>query len=287
MTVVYVFPGQGSHRVGMGEGLFERYPHLVRQADSVLGYSIAELCLRGSAERLTDTRYTQPAIYVVNALSYLERVRDTAVIPDIVAGHSVGEYAALFAGGAFDFVTGLELVDERARCMASAGPGAMGAVIGLPAQELRDRLADLSEAVDIANLNSETQTVISGPPDEIDRVIAALRRADGVTAIRLKVSGAFHSRYMAGAAERFGPHLDRYRYGLLRLPVVANATARPYADGTVADLLRRQVTAPVRWAETVRYLLDQPDPRIEEIGSGDVLTRLLPQGVAAPYARAS
>jgi malonyl CoA-acyl carrier protein transacylase len=274
VTVAYVFPGQGSHRVGMGADLFERYPHLVRQADQTLGYRVAELCRRGPAERLADTRYTQPAVYVVAALSYVDRVRRGGPVPDVVAGHSLGEYVALFAAGAVDFLTGLEIVAERARLMAEAGPGGMTAVLGLDPERVQAVLDRHGGQVDVANLNSPEQTVISGPLDDLAAVEPVLA-ADATGVVRLNVSGAFHSRHMAPAAAALAEVLDRYRFGRLRIPTVSTVTAAEHRDGAVAELLARQLTSPVRWTETVRRLLTLPQPEIHEVGPGTVLTGLL------------
>ncbi|MFD0318985.1 ACP S-malonyltransferase [Streptomyces flavalbus] len=273
MTVAHVFAGQGSQRVGMGAELLASYPNLVRQADAALGYSITDLCLNGPAERLADTRYTQPAVYVVDALAYVDAVRTTGVIPDVVAGHSLGEYAALFAAGAFDFRTGLEIVAQRAALMAEAGPGAMAAVIGLTESEVREALDAADTDTDLANLNAPDQIVISGTPEGVRRVSRALApRADAV--VPLTVSGAFHSRHMRPAAERLDRFLGQYVFGRLKIPVIANATARPYGDGDIRDLLCRQLWSPVRWTDTVHHLLTLPDCELREIGPGNVLTGL-------------
>ncbi|MFE0801580.1 ACP S-malonyltransferase [Streptomyces sp. NPDC096094] len=277
MTVIHVFPGQGAHRVGMGRQLFESYPHLVRQADAVLGYSIEELCLAGPEERLSDTRYTQCAMYVVGSLSYVDRVRTTGRLPDLLAGHSLGEYVALFAAGAFDFVTGVELVAERAAAMADAGPGAMAAVLGITADRVREILArGGAPEVDIANLNAPEQTVVSGPPGAVAEAMT-LFGEETRAVVPLKVSGAFHARQMAPAAARFERFLRGYRFAPLRIPVISNATARPYDDTETAALLVRQLTSPVRWTESVEYLLDQPEPEFHELGPGQVLTGLIAQ----------
>lgn len=273
MTTVHLFPGQGSQRVGMGERLLAAYPNLVWQADSALGYSIAELCLTGPAERLADTRFTQCAVYVVDALSYVDTVRTTGVVPDVVAGHSLGEYAALFAAGAYDFRTGLEIVARRAALMAEAGPGAMAAVMGLDEAALRRLIAAHGAEVDIANINAPDQIVVSGRPDDIEAVSGELS-AHASAVVPLKVSGAFHSRYMRPAADEYARFLGRYVFGRLRIPVIANTTALPYGDSDVASVLCRQLTQPVRWSETVEYVLALPDAQVREVGPGNVLTGL-------------
>lgn len=276
MTTIHVFPGQGSHRIGMGREQFARYPHLVRQADAVLGYSVEELCLTGPPERLSDTRYTQPALYVVDTLSYLDQVRDTGVVPSLVAGHSLGEYAALFAAGAFDFLTGLEVVAERARLMSAAPPGGMAAVVGLGLDDVRAALARHgADAVDIANINGPGQIVVSGPRDELARLPAPLKESGADAVTTLAVSGAFHSRYMSAAARDFAAFLARYRFNRIKIPVLSNVTARPHRDDELAALLARQLTEPVRWTDCMAYVLDQPDPGVIEVGPGRVLAGLL------------
>ncbi|OEV02886.1 hypothetical protein AN216_14085 [Streptomyces oceani] len=261
----------------MGKELFESYPHLVRQADAVLGYSIEELCLEGPPELLADTRYTQCAMYTVGALSYVERVRESGVTPDFVAGHSLGEYVALFAAGAFDFVTGLELVTRRATLMAEAAPGGMTAVLGLTADQVRSVLErDDAPPVDVANLNAPEQTVLSGTADDL-AAASVLLKDEAKAVFPLKVSGAFHGRHMASAATEFERFLAGYRFVRLRIPVISNATARPYEDDEIPDLLTRQLTSPVRWSDSVDFLLDQPEPEFHELGPGQVLTGLIGQ----------
>lgn len=279
MTLIHVFPGQGSHRPGIGRDLFPKFPHLVRQADSVLGRSVADLCLNGSAKELTDTRNTQTAMYVVDALSYLDTVRETGQVPDALAGHSLGEYVALFAAGTVDFLTGLEIVVRRGELMALAPEGAMAAVMGVAHERLRRLLAERAPDVDVANLNAPSQTVVSGPRTAVVGLREAL--ADEAEAVvPLNVGGAFHSRYMADAAEEFGSFLAQYRLAPPRIEVISNVTARPYGTEDPAGLLSRQIVSPVRWAESVEHLLAMPDPHFEEIGPGQVLTGLIAQVTA-------
>ncbi|WP_435213356.1 ACP S-malonyltransferase [Streptomyces sp. bgisy034] len=276
MTLIHVFPGQGSHRPGIGRDLFPKFPHLVRQADSVLGRSIADLCLNASAQELTDTRNTQTAMYVVNALSYLDAVRETGRVPDAVAGHSLGEYVALFAAGTFDFLTGLEIVVRRGELMAQAPEGGMAAVMGVAEDRIHEILAERAPAVDVANLNAPGQTVVSGPRDDIAR-LKDVFGSEAKAVVALNVGGAFHSRHMADAAAEFGTFLAQYRLASPRIEVISNVTARPYGTDAPADLLTRQIASPVRWTESIAHLLDRPEPEFREIGPGQVLTGLVAQ----------
>lgn len=261
----------------MGKDLFPLFREEARVASDLLGYSIEELCTADPHGRLNQTDHTQPALFVVSALALLKRLRDTEVAPDVVAGHSLGEYTALFAAGAFDFPTGVKLVRERSALMARAAGGGMAAVIGLAREQVERVLRDHGLAsIDIANLNAPTQIVISGPRADIERAQPAFEGAGAMMYAVLKVSGAFHSRYMTPAANEFARFLEPFTFASLQIPVVANATARPYAKGETKLNLARQINSPVRWAESIEYLLQQhPDAQFEEIGPGNVLTGLL------------
>lgn len=280
-----LFPGQGSQRRGMGAGLFDRFPETAALASDVLGYDLARLCLQDPDGRLDDTRYTQPALYVVNALSYQASVEDGEPAGDHFLGHSLGEYNALLAAGAFDFETGLRLVLKRGELMARADGGAMLAVVGLPEPELRDFLAgqDLGR-LDVANLNTPTQTVLSGPVEDIERARTSLEDRR-VRTSRLRVSAAFHSRHMEPARVEFRAFLKGFRFAPLRATVIANVTARPYADDEIAQVLSDQIAGPVRWVESVRRLLRvTPAENCREAGGGRLLMRMLEQ-IDAPGTR--
>jgi trans-AT polyketide synthase/acyltransferase/oxidoreductase domain-containing protein len=278
MALIYMFPGQGSQAKGMGEGLFERFPELVQQADAVLGYSLRELCLTDAQEQLGQTQYTQPALYAVNALSYLAKVAETGRQPDYLIGHSLGEYDALFAAGAFDFVTGLRLVQRRGAIMSKAQGGGMAAVLGMEAAAIAQALAAGGcGEVDIANYNAPTQTVISGPKAAVEAAAKVLEQAGAKRVVLLNVSGAFHSRQMAAAAQEFASFVRGCAFQPLQRPVIANLTAREYQPGQVADNLVQQIDHSVRWVETIQYLKTQPDAQFEEVGPGKVLTGLLRQ----------
>jgi polyketide biosynthesis malonyl-CoA-[acyl-carrier-protein] transacylase len=276
MTRIYVFPGQGSQKTGMGQELFDRFPAQVAIADAELGYSIADLCLRDESNKLNQTLFTQPALFVVNALTFLNHLIETGKLPAFLAGHSLGEYNALFAAGVFDFQTGVRLVKQRAILMARAAGGGMAAVIGLSPDQIRQALtaADLN-AIDIANLNSRNQTVISGPEIDLERSQLILEKAGTQLFKRLPVSAAFHSRYMAEAELEFGAFLESFVFADPRIPVVSNVTARLHESAGIKSMLARQITQPVRWTETVQWLLQQPEAEFLELGPGTVLTGLV------------
>jgi malonyl CoA-acyl carrier protein transacylase len=276
MTRIYLFPGQGSQKIGMGGELFNRFPEQVAIADAELGYSVPDLCLRDPSNQLNQTLFTQPALFVVNALSFLNHLFETGKLPGFVAGHSLGEYNALFAAGVFDFQTGVRLVKQRANLMARASGGGMAAVVGLISDQIRDALAaaELS-SIDIANLNSRSQTVISGPEKDLETARMILEQAGAQLVKRLPVSAAFHSRYMAEAEQNFGAFLGSFVFAEPRIPVISNVTARPHEASKIKQMLARQITHPVRWTDSVQWLLQQPDPEFLELGPGNVLTGLI------------
>jgi malonyl CoA-acyl carrier protein transacylase len=276
MTQIFIFPGQGSQKKGMGAEVFPLFPDEVAAADRILGYSVVEQCLEDPGERLIQTQFTQPLLFVVSSLMHLAKIRD-GVSPDMVAGHSVGEFAALFAAGVFDFETGLRIVQKRGELMSRASGGGMAAVVGMSADDIRSTLKEAGhEKVDVANLNSPRQSVLSGLKDDVLACRAAFESA-GARFIPLEVSGAFHSRYMAPAATEFESFVRACSFNEPRVPVIANVTARPYERGAVVDMITRQITSPVRWVESMQYALQQPEPSFEEVGPGSVLTGLLRQ----------
>lgn len=277
MTTVCVFPGQGAQKQGMGEALFDRFPEEVAQIDKILGYSIRELCLENPEERLSNTRYTQPALFTVSALGFLARQADGGSAVDFLAGHSLGEYTALFAAGAFDFSTGLRLVQKRGQLMSEVEGGGMAAILGISADAIQQALTEGGfTEIDLANQNSPKQTVIAGPKNQIEASGSVLGAAGGKV-IPLAVSGAFHSRQMRPVSEQYRAFLGEVQFGNLKTPVIANVTAKPYVQEQIADTLAQQIASPVLWADSVAYLLDQEEPEFEEIGPGKVLTGLLRQ----------
>ncbi|MHA6822425.1 ACP S-malonyltransferase [Ralstonia pseudosolanacearum] len=272
---VYVFPGQGSQRVGMGAALFEQFPDHLAQADQILGYSLKTLCLEDPDQLLSNTRYTQPALYTVSALAFLSKQQQDPRQPDFLAGHSLGEYCALFAAGAFSFETGLKLVKKRGELMAGASGGGMAAVIGRAPDEVDSLLSRHGlDVLDVANYNSSSQVVLAGPSEALDQAGAIFREL-GMTVVPLPVSAPFHSRYMQSAMQAFGEYLRQFSYSPLHTPVISNIHAAPYRDEDLVDNLTRQICGSVRWLDTVQYLIRQGEFEFEEIGPGNVLSKLV------------
>lgn len=283
-----MFPGQGSQSRGMGKELFDRigmFRQLEAEIDGILGYSLRQLCLEGPDARLRDTQYTQPCLYVVNALHFLD-AREKGVTPDVLLGHSLGEYNALMAAGAFDLLTGLKLVKKRGEVMALARNGGMAAVLGLEAEKVQAVLRDAGlDGLDVANFNAPTQAVISGPTEAIGQAEAVMTRAGAKAYIPLPVSAAFHSRYMQPAAIAFRDYLDGFEFQPLERPVIANVTGRPYPlqdpSLNIRRLLVGQMTGSVLWRQSVAHLKALGVTRFQEMGPGVVLSRMEPQITAA------
>ncbi|MCH6160827.1 ACP S-malonyltransferase [Streptomyces marispadix] len=271
-----VFPGQGAQARGMGRELFDAFPELTERASDILGYSVRELCVEDPRRLLRSTQYTQPALFVVGALAHRRRQTETGRRPAYFAGHSVGEYCALHAAGAFDFATGLRLVQRRGDLMARAEGGGMAAVLGLDAGELTELLQRGGfTSLTLANDNAPAQQVVSGAADEIAALDAHLHER-GVRCVRLNVSGAFHSPLMRPAQEAFEEYVRGFSLGDPRTPVISNVTASPYPPGRTAELLVEQIASPVRWTDTVRRLLELGVEEFTELG-GNVVGKLIQQ----------
>ena len=277
----FLFPGQGSQHVGMGDGLFDRFGDLTETADDILGYSIKTLCGEDPDNHLGQTQYTQPALFVVNAMTARAKREDEGLSPDYLAGHSVGEYNALEFAGVFDFADGLRLVQKRGALMATAPKGTMAAVMGLPVDDIRQLLiARGLDTLDIANLNSDKQTILSGLVDDIEKARDVFSDA-GAMYVPLNVSGAFHSRYMAGVQDAFAEFLAEFQFATPTIPVIANVDAQPYGDDVVA-ILSRQLTSSVLWRDSVTFMLDAGVREFVETGPGTVLDRLC-RGIKADH----
>lgn len=278
-----LFHGQGSQYKGMGKDVFPDYPEYVEIASQVLGYSIEELCLEDPGNRLRLTQYTQPALYVVNALEYFKLSGESGGLrPAYYAGHSLGEFNALLAAGAFDFQTGLQLVQKRGELMGAANGGGMAAILGLRVEELAHWLKEWAlDGIDIANLNTPTQHVIAGTAAAMAEATAQFGNVPGARCAPLNVSAAFHSRHMKPAQNVFADFMCNYSFNDLAVPVIANATARPYVQGQVPQTLASQIAGTVRWAEGIRYMMGQGVEVFLEVGNNgksfgaNVLTKMV------------
>ena len=268
----WVFPGQGSQAIGMGADLLNlpKAKAKFELAEEILGWSVPEICQKEEA-KLSRTLYTQPCLYVVESI-LTDLVREKFDRPAVVAGHSLGEYVALYAAGVFDFETGLRLVKRRAELMDSVSGGQMVALIGFDRQELELQI-QYSRDVVLANDNSEAQVVISGTPIAVEELLAKIKVK---RAVKLNVSGAFHSPLMSSVAAEFQPVLKAARFSDAKMLVLSNAEPTATTSGAILkQRLTQQMTKGVRWREISMQLPQQGIDRVVEIGPGKVLTGLI------------
>lgn len=271
----YMFPGQGSQYIGMGGNLFDEFADISSNASEILGYSIKELCLSDTRNLLSQTQYTQPAIYVVNALSYLKRESECACRPDYLVGHSLGEFNALLAAKCFNFETGLRIVKKRGELMGRAVGGGMAALVGTGEEEVQWILnKNGCDDIDIANHNTPSQVVVSGPAESVEKIRFIFKEC-GVQYIKLNTSGAFHSRYMSPFQAELDKYVRQLHLDLPTVPVVSNVSARPYGDDELVSLIVAQLSSPVRWCESIAFLLEADETEFLEIGNTNVLTKLV------------
>jgi [acyl-carrier-protein] S-malonyltransferase len=283
MKTAFVFPGQGAQYPGMGLEIAQKYPTasaVFEEADGVLRFPLSRLCFEGPEEELKLTENTQPAI-LTTSVAILRVLEEKGIRPDLVAGHSLGEYSALVAAGALSFAEAVALVRQRGRYMQEAVPvgiGAMAAILGLELPDLRalcERAAE-GQVVSPANLNSPGQIVIAGNREAVARAVSMSKEAGAKRAILLPVSAPFHCALMKPAEERLSADLDRMSFHDLKSTLVTNVDAAPISTGSEArDALKRQVSRPVRWQESVERLIADGASKFIEIGPGRVLIGLI------------
>ena len=279
MSKAYIFPGQGSQFPGMGKALYERSQEareMMDKAGEILGFPITDIMFGEDAEALKATRVTQPAIFIHSVVLALCSGLET---PAMVAGHSLGEFSALAVAGAMDFEDALRLVSLRASAMQKCCeevPGTMAAIINLPSETIEAICATCTGLVIPANYNSEGQVVISGEADAVREACAKMKEAGAKRALPLAVSGAFHSPLMEPARLELAEAIDKTPFRAPVCPVYQNATALPSSDpAVIKDNLLRQLTAPVRWTQTIRNMVADGADSFLEIGPGTVLQGLV------------
>ncbi|OGO12643.1 MAG: [acyl-carrier-protein] S-malonyltransferase [Chloroflexi bacterium RBG_16_47_49] len=285
-NITFVFPGQGSQFVGMGQGLAQAYPpamDIFRQADDLLGYSLSQIAWEGPEQSLNDTINTQPALFT-HSIAVLQTIQslNLDLLPSFVAGHSMGELSALVAAGALSFSDGLRLVRIRGELMKLAGeksPGGMAAVMGLDISQIEQlctQASSASEIVRVANDNCPGQVVISGSNAALDRVQPLLEQVGAKRVIRLAVSIAAHSPFMSASQADFNQAVASAPLKAPYIPVIGNVTARPLSSAEdIREDLQNQLTHRVRWTESIQFLVSQGVSEFIEIGSGAVLSSLI------------
>lgn len=279
----FIFPGQASQYVGMGKDLYEKYDLAKKYfdlANDILGFDLKAISFDGPEEELKQTKTTQPAIFVVSVIVY-ELLKAKGFKPDFVAGHSLGEYAALVAAGVVSFADALEIVKLRGAEMQKAGennPGTMAAVVGLSSQQVIEvcKKAESAGIVQAANFNSAAQTVISGSVAGVQEAMKVAKESGAKIVKELVVSGAFHSPLMSSAVEPLKNKLSSKTFNNAEITVVPNVTAAPNRSGSeMKELLVLQVTAPVKWSESVELMIREGVTRFVEVGPGKVLQGLV------------
>ena len=283
MKIAFVFPGQGSQYAGMGREVAEKFP-IARAAfdevDSALSFPLSRLCFEGPEEDLKLTENTQPAI-LTTSVALFRLLEERGIRPDFVAGHSLGEYSALVAAGALTLSEAASLVRRRGRYMQEAVPvgvGAMAAVLGLdlPAIQSVCEKAAQGQVVSPANLNSPGQIVIAGNREAVERAVPLAKDAGAKRVILLQVSAPFHCALMVPAEERLSTDLDACSFSDLRFPLITNVDAQAIRSGAEARSgVKRQVSRPVRWQETVQRLMDEGVRTFVEVGPGKVLLGMI------------
>lgn len=276
----FVFPGQGAQFVGMGKDLYEKYPvarEMFEKANEVLGFRITDLMFSGTDEDLRQTKVTQPAIFLHSVI--LAKVMGENFKPDMVAGHSLGEFSALVAAGALSFEDGLVLVSRRATAMqkaCEAQPSTMAAILGIDDAKVEEICKSIDGVVVPANYNSPGQLVISGTVEAIDKACEAIKAAGAKRALKLQVGGAFHSPLMEPAREELAEAIKKAPFATPVCPVYQNVDAKPYTNPEqIRTNLILQLTSPVRWTQTAKNMVADGAKHFTELGPGNVLQGLV------------
>ncbi len=282
--IAFVFPGQGAQKAGMGQNLAEKSvsaKKLMERATQTLGFDLQKLCFEGDIAELSKTQNTQPALLTVSAMA-LEAFRDRTggnIKPDCVAGHSLGEFSAVYAAGSLSFEEAVSIVRKRGEYMSRTSGGVMAAVIGLDAAKIEEVCEGASNGDSLikpANYNGEGQTVIAGTKEALERAVPILKEAGARKVVELQVSAAFHTPFMKEASEKLAKDLDDLKFGELQTPLINNIDAAIVDSGdAVRDGLKRQVMGAVHWTKIMGQLIDNGVRTVVEFGPGRTLLGML------------
>ncbi|MDR0305042.1 MAG: ACP S-malonyltransferase [Chitinispirillales bacterium] len=287
MNLSFLFPGQGSQKVGMGKDIFEQSDFAKKrfeEANDILERNIKNIIFDGTEEVLKQTENTQPAMFLIESV-IADLLKQNGIFPSFTLGHSLGEYSALYASEVFDFATGIDLVAKRGELMAEAGKrykGAMAAILGMEKEKIISYLLEIKNGVVVsANENSPEQTVISGDSAAVESACEILKANGAKRAVALAVSGAFHSPLMKDAADEFSKYLEDKKFNDAKYPVITNVRAKPEKSAdTIKSLLVEQLLSPVRWVDCQNELFDVGVRNAVEVGPGNVLKGLMKKTVA-------
>lgn len=281
--IAFIFPGQGSQYKGMGRDFFVEYEFvqdIFKESSNILGFDASKLCFEGEEAELQQTKYTQPLIFLVSWVCF-EILQKEGIKPDIVAGHSLGEYTAVCASLALSFKDGLYLVKKRAEFMQEAAqkyPGTMGAIIGLDKEKIEEIIKEtsLEDRVVIANYNSPQQIVVSGTVDGVEKVTNLAKERGAKLSVILKVGGAFHSPFMEEASNRLKVEIEKMEFQDAKIPIVANVSGECiYRAEDIKDSLIKQMTSSVLWTDCVKKMVSEGVSLFIEVGPGKVLSGLV------------
>ncbi|WP_088069401.1 ACP S-malonyltransferase [Gottfriedia luciferensis] len=282
--VAFIFPGQGSQKVGMGKDLAESFKEcgsIFETANEQVGFNLSDIIFNGNDEELTVTYHAQPAI-LTTSIAMLEKIKEAGIKPDYVAGHSLGEFTALVAAEAISFEDGVKLVHKRGQLMEQAvpvGQGAMAAVLFFAPEKIEEVISEVNKkghSVGIANYNSPTQVVITGDAEGVQIASGLIKEAGAKRVLPLKVSGPFHSSLMQPASEEFQNELNKINVNDCATPLISNVTANVITDANdIKELLVKQLFSPVKWNQSIQELVELGVDTFVEIGPGKVLTGLV------------
>lgn len=285
MAIAFLYAGQGAQYTGMGQDLLNHHPEIASyfdKASEVLGYSMQDLCFQEDTQ-LNQTEYTQPAILTVST-AFTALLKEAGISADYLAGLSLGEYTALVEAGVLSFEDAVDLVSHRGRFMQEAAPAGAGKMVAVMKTE-RALIEDICQQVREnsgqyvapANYNTPKQIVIGGDADAVDAAVAQLTEAGVRKMVELNVSGPFHTALLSQASDQLADYLDKFDFKPQRVPVISNTTATAHQDGQVKDLLIQQVMKPVKWSDSIEYLIEQGVDTVIEIGPGKTLSSFMKQ----------